>query len=292
LQILHPTQRSERDRASISRWASYAHRRPICSELHWHRRIASHILELVGFFLSSCDGSADKKINQLSINFNGPAQLQTPGFANTNCPNGLRAQIFFPGCWDGMNLDSSDHKSHMAYPDGIDNGYCPSSHPVHLISIFYEVWFNVAPFNQLNDGGRFVLANGDSTGYGLHGDFLNGWDQSVLSRAVQACTDGSGELQNCPVFQNEGRIQTNDQMNSCPSAPNPLPSENISGPMQYLPGCVPVTNGPAPATPGALAPGCTPASRRRSPDAEFAPRVNRRRRRHRAMRGQDYLLTI
>jgi hypothetical protein len=244
-------------------------------------------------YARSYTGTAESQaISWNCINFNGPAQLQTPGFANTNCPNGLRAQIFFPGCWDGMNLDSSDHKSHMAYPDGIDNGYCPSSHPVHLISIFYEVWFNVAPFNQLNDGGRFVLANGDSTGYGLHGDFLNGWDQSVLSRAVQACTDGSGELQNCPVFQNEGRIQTNDQMNSCPSAPNPLPSENISGPMQYLPGCVPVTNGPAPATPGALAPGCTPASRRRSPDAEFAPRVNRRRRRHRAMRGQDYLLTI
>ena len=241
------------------------------------------------FFRARSVLEADKKFN-LSINFNGPDEPQTPGFDNTNCPDGLRAQIFFPGCWDGINLDSSDHKSHMAYPSGIDSGQCPPSHPVHLISIFYEVWFNVGPFNQLNDNGQFVLANGDSSGYGLHGDFLNGWNQSVLARAVQACTDGSGEIQNCPVFQNEGRIQTTDQMSSC-SAPNPLPSENISGPMPYLPGCVPVTNGPGPATPGALDPGCTPASRRRSPDAKFAPKVNRRRC-HRAMRGQDWHLSI
>ena len=26
----------------------------------------------------------------------------------------------------------------------------------------------------------FVLACGDATGYGLHADFLNGWDQTVL----------------------------------------------------------------------------------------------------------------
>lgn len=26
------------------------------------------------------------------------------------CPLGLRAQIVFPSCWDGKNLDSADHK--------------------------------------------------------------------------------------------------------------------------------------------------------------------------------------
>jgi hypothetical protein len=25
----------------------------------------------------------------------------------------LRSQVFFPSCWDGLNLDSSDHKSHV-----------------------------------------------------------------------------------------------------------------------------------------------------------------------------------
>jgi hypothetical protein len=33
------------------------------------------------------------------------------------CPAGsyLSAKIIFPGCGDGMNLDSADHRSHMAY---------------------------------------------------------------------------------------------------------------------------------------------------------------------------------
>ena len=84
-------------------------------------------------------------------------------------------------------------------PDRIDDGRCPSTHPHHLISTFYEVWFSVKPFNTLNDGGRFVLSNGDPTGYGLHGDFMNGWDRSVLSRAVVTCTADSGVIEDCRV---------------------------------------------------------------------------------------------
>jgi hypothetical protein len=108
---------------------------------------------------------ASKGISWLCLNYAiNPADPQTPGITKTYCPEGLRAQIFFPSCWNGVDIDSPDHSSHMAYPDGIDNGSCPPSHPIHLISIFYEIWFSVAPFNQLNDGGRFLLANGDPTG--------------------------------------------------------------------------------------------------------------------------------
>lgn len=39
-------------------------------------------------------------------------------------------------CWDGVNLDSSDHQSHMyntITQDGFVNaGTCPSSHPVRM----------------------------------------------------------------------------------------------------------------------------------------------------------------
>ena len=34
-----------------------------------------------------------------------------------------------PSCWDGVHLDSADHKSHMAWPV---NGVCPADHPVPL----------------------------------------------------------------------------------------------------------------------------------------------------------------
>ena len=53
LQVLSPAQRFERDRATFPRWASYAHRRPICPKLHRLRRIAGHLLALVSFFFSS-----------------------------------------------------------------------------------------------------------------------------------------------------------------------------------------------------------------------------------------------
>ncbi|KAH9959194.1 hypothetical protein BC827DRAFT_1301881 [Russula dissimulans] len=209
------------------------------------------------FLRSYTDTPEAEAISWNCINFNAAPVPQTPGFANTNCPSGLRAQVFFPSCWDGVNLDSPDHKSHMAYPDGVDNGQCPPSHPIHLISIFFEVYFNVAPFNNLNDGGRFVLANGDPTGYGLHGDFMNGWDRGVLSRAVTTCTATSGVIEDCPVFQNEGRLYTDDENNAC-SATNPLPDENVAPGtlLQYLPGCVAVTEGPAPATPANVVEGC------------------------------------
>jgi hypothetical protein len=144
----------------------------------------------------------------------------------------------------------------MAYTDGTQFTPCPASHPVHLISILYEVTFQVAPFNALNDGGRFILANGDPTGYGMYGEFMNGWDSSVLSRAVSTCMSSPGTLELCPVFENEGRIASDAEMNGC-SATNP--STEQVGPgnlLPNLPGCVAVTEGPAPATPQDLVPGC------------------------------------
>ena len=46
-----------------------------------------------------------------------------------NCPAGtmLESYLDFPQCWNGRDLDSADHKSHMAYPV---NGACPATHPV------------------------------------------------------------------------------------------------------------------------------------------------------------------
>ncbi|KAH8979366.1 hypothetical protein EDB86DRAFT_657912 [Lactarius hatsudake] len=197
------------------------------------------------------------------IDYNGPDRPETSGFVdNGNCPGSLRAQIFFPACWDGVNLDSADHKSHMAYPDGVNGGLCPYTHPHHLVSIFFEVWFNAGQFYNLNDGGRFVLANGDPTGFGLHGDFADGWDKAVLSRAVNTCTANSGVIEDCPVFKNEGRFVSDADMNSC-AAPNPFPKELVAPSnalLPNLPGCVAVTNGPALATAADLVPGCVSGS--------------------------------
>jgi hypothetical protein len=64
----------------------------------------------------------------------------------------------------------------MAFPDGMDHGACPASHPHRLITIFYEIIWNTPDFADMWYGNEqpFVLAQGDPTGLGFHGDFLNG----------------------------------------------------------------------------------------------------------------------
>src|SRR6266404_225640 len=196
----------------------------------------------------------------ISLDFNGPGIPQTPGLPpkNTSCPSGLRMQVLFPSCWDGINVDSPNHMDHMAYPDMVDSGNCPATHPKRLVTIFYEVWLNTGAFTGME--GQIVLSNGDATGFGLHGDFFNGWNRDVLRRAIQTCTAGSGMMEDCPVFMNEGRFNPDDVANAC-NAPHPIPSEmhTTSDILTHLPGCAMVTYGPDPA-PAAddLVPGCDP----------------------------------
>jgi hypothetical protein len=46
----------------------------------------------------------------------GDEKWDTRHFPSEPCPYGLRVNNFFPTCWDGVNVDSPDHKSHVAYP--------------------------------------------------------------------------------------------------------------------------------------------------------------------------------
>lgn len=47
----------------------------------------------------------------------------------------LQLVVEFPQCWDGVRLDSPDHRSHMAYGLGWPDRGCPSTHPVPLVQI-------------------------------------------------------------------------------------------------------------------------------------------------------------
>lgn len=55
-----------------------------------------------------------------------------------------------------------------------------------------------------NTNGHLAWANGDTTGYGLHADFLNGWDTDILTKALNdpGCVNlgYSIEIQKCPVL--------------------------------------------------------------------------------------------
>jgi Domain of unknown function (DUF1996) len=83
----------------------------------------------------------------------------------------VQERIAFPNCWDGTRLDSADHKRHMAYSAG---GSCPASHPVAVPTLVLVLLYPSTPPGAQVASGR----------YGLHADFMNGWDQQTLSRLV------------------------------------------------------------------------------------------------------------
>lgn len=184
------------------------------------------------------------------LDFDAEASPETKHLPKRNCPNGVRAQVFFPSCWNGKDLDTADHKSHMSYPKDTahDNGRCPASHPKHMISLFFEVIYDTNHFASMwpsadkmgRSGQPFVFAQGDPTGYGFHGDFVNGWDVAKLQHATDNCNSNSGRIEDCPTFKND--FFTPEQNHAC-KVPVVL-GTNVDGPMKLLPGCNVVSQGP------------------------------------------------
>lgn len=109
-----------------------------------------------------------------------------------DCPVGytITANINFPFCWDGVNLDSPDHKSHMSWD--VWNGQrsvCPTSHPVELPMIAENVRYKVT---EEGAAARWRLSSDNYAtdkpgGYSLHADWFNGWDPKIQETWVKNC---------------------------------------------------------------------------------------------------------
>ena len=89
--------------------------------------------------------------------------LPDKAYLDANCMDGIRFELMFPSCWKGGDaVDSDDHKSHVAFPDLVMTGNCPSDYPMRLPSMLFEVIWDTHHFANRN--GRFVIANGDLSG--------------------------------------------------------------------------------------------------------------------------------
>ncbi|KAF5382534.1 hypothetical protein D9615_002802 [Tricholomella constricta] len=173
------------------------------------------------------------------------------GFPTTDCESGLNARVHMPACWDGKNVDSPDHMSHVAYLSGLDNGKCPDTHPVPLLKLFLEVTWDVTKFaarwNPAVDKWPFVYATGDPTGYSWHADFQNGWDTSALQNAIDKCDNpndqtGNGVTEACS-YLTVLQASVGDQCRI-----SPVINEPIDGTLARLPGCNPIQPGPGDST--------------------------------------------
>ena len=89
----------------------------------------------------------------------------------------VHANVSFPSCWDGVNTDSLDHRSHVAYPAPL--GGCPPEFPVMVPRLTIIVQYAV------HNGAGAMLSSGDATT--LHADFWNTWQQSALVAEVDRC---------------------------------------------------------------------------------------------------------
>ena len=131
-----------------------------------------------GYF--DCDGPGAK-----------PAHYDDIPTAMANCPIGARmgAVISAPECWNGKDLDSPNHRDHMAYPSWDNNGVyrCPATHPYVIPAFTIGAWYAVdadkATWRLSSDDMMPGLVSGTT----LHADWFGAWDDTVLDMWTEGC---------------------------------------------------------------------------------------------------------
>jgi hypothetical protein len=115
------------------------------------------------------------------------------------CPSGARLVIGFtaPNCWDGKNLDSPDHRSHLSWATRyyIDGYQCPATHP-YLIPNFgghidytTDANFVAGKWKLSSDEHATHLAGGAPVAAGstLHFDYFEAWSPTIKARWEKGC---------------------------------------------------------------------------------------------------------
>lgn len=147
----------------------------------------------------------------------------------------LAVSIASSPCWDGKNLDSPDHRSHMsdtvsdASTDWVNR--CPDSHPYVVTEFIMTVEWTIGAEDDMS---LFKLASdhmlpaGAPRGSSMHADWIGAWEDTILERWHAACID---KLLNCSDGDlGDGNIMMrNEHYPSKPASPRlaPIPPRVI-----------------------------------------------------------------
>lgn len=125
-------------------------------------------------------GPGDKSLRAVSEYCN------TPGYS-------INARIHTPPCWNGRDLDSPDHRSHMA--EWVTGG-CPSTHPYIVPEFTLGAIYSI----EAGDDTRLWHLSSDhmlpkfEAGASFHSDYFEAWEEAIRLRWEAACID---KLLNC-----------------------------------------------------------------------------------------------
>lgn len=121
----------------------------------------------------------------------GPGSGTNLSHPPSQCSSGVMVISFtFPNCWDGVNLDSVNHISHMSYPN---SGQCPTTHPIAIPRLQAYIRYGVGTGSLSN----VMLSSGPY--FTAHMDFFNGWDTVALQQLVDKCINGGQDCGTNPA---------------------------------------------------------------------------------------------
>jgi Domain of unknown function (DUF1996) len=158
-------------------------------------------------------------------------------FDRLTCPANhlLMVTLSAPDCWDGSNLDSRDHRSHVVYQRYGQSGglpRCPATHPYLIpkftIAVTWRVGAgeNIANWHLSSDRmpGMPELPPGGS----FHSDWFGAWDEPTMQTWTAHCIDrklscSDGQLGDGTVMRRPPGYGTVANPRRVPAPANPAP---------------------------------------------------------------------
>ena len=95
-----------------------------------------------------------------------------------------------PECWDGKNIDSADHRSHLVFllrDANTGKEFCPSTHPYLIPRLHFQRFFTIRPDDITSTWHLSSDMPGDTPGSSAHADYIMAWNDKVMDRWMAAC---------------------------------------------------------------------------------------------------------